>query len=112
MSQYVAAQYPALKEANSITVDPHKAGLIPYPCGSLCYRNSALRDLVSLKAPVVFHNKLEPTVGIFGIEGSKPGAAAAAVYLAHSVIRPTKHGYGKIIGQCIWVSKRLLLRPA
>ncbi len=107
MSRYVLEQYRSLKDADSITVDPHKAGYAPYPAGGLCYRNSALRDVISLKAPVIFHNQSEPTVGIYGVEGSKPGAAAAAVYLAHRVIRPTRSGYGKILGQCMWTSKRL-----
>src|SRR5262245_3941764 len=110
MSRYVAEQYQALREADSITVDPHKAGFVPYPAGSVCYRNSALRDLISLAAPAVFHSQSEPTVGIYGIEGSKPGAAAAAVYLAHKVIRPTKQGYGKILAQCVWTSKRMYCR--
>ena len=110
MSEYVREQYDALKEADSITVDPHKAGYVPYPAGGLCYRNSALRDQISLKSPVIFHNQSEPTVGIYGIEGSKPGAAAAAVYLAHRVIRPTRTGYGKILGQCMWTSKRMYCR--
>ncbi len=78
MSPYVNDQYAAMAGADSITVDPHKAGYAPYPAGSVCYRNSAMRDLISLKAPVVFHSALEPTVGIYGVEGSKPGAAAAA----------------------------------
>jgi len=30
--------------------------------------------------------------------------------LAHKVIRPTRQGYGKILGQCIWVSKRMYCR--
>jgi glutamate/tyrosine decarboxylase-like PLP-dependent enzyme len=110
MNDYVTWQYKALKHADSITVDPHKAGYAPYPAGALCYRNSAMRDLVSLRAPVVFHDKTEPTVGIYGIEGSKPGAAAAAVWLAHKVIRPTRGGYGYILGRCIWNSKRLYCR--
>lgn len=110
MSDYVKKQYQSLREADSITVDPHKAGFIPYPAGALCYRNSALRDFVSLAAPVVFHSELEPTVGIYGIEGSKPGAAAAAVFLAHKLIRPNKQGYGKILGECVWVSKRMYCR--
>jgi len=110
MSDYVEEQYRALAQADSITVDPHKSGFVPYPAGALCYRNSALRDFISLAAPVVFHSQLEPTVGIYGIEGSKPGAAAASVYLAHKVIRPTKKGYGKILGQCVWVSKRMYCR--
>jgi glutamate/tyrosine decarboxylase-like PLP-dependent enzyme len=110
MSDYVARQYRSLREADSITVDPHKAGFAPYPAGALCYRNSALRDVVSLAAPVVFHSQLEPTVGIYGVEGSKPGAAAAGVWLAHKTIRPNKRGYGLILGECVWVSKRMYCR--
>jgi glutamate/tyrosine decarboxylase-like PLP-dependent enzyme len=110
MSPYVNSQYAAMAEADSITVDPHKAGYAPYPAGSVCYRNSAMRDLISLKAPVVFHSALEPTVGIYGVEGSKPGAAAAAAWLAHKVIPLSQSGYGKILGQCMWTSKRMYCR--
>jgi len=110
MSAYVQAQYAALGQADSITVDPHKGGYIPYPAGALCYRNAAIRDAISLRAPVVFHSQAEPTVGVYGVEGSKPGASAAAVWLAHRVIRPDRSGYGKILGQCIWTSKRMFAR--
>ena len=110
MSDYVREQYEVLGQADSITVDPHKSGYVPYPAGALCYRNAAMRDAVSLQAPVVFHSQAEPTVGIYGIEGSKPGSAAAAVWLAHRVIRPDRSGYGRILGQCMWTSKRLFCR--
>ena len=107
MSDYVRRQYEAFPRADSITVDPHKGGYVPYPAGALCYRNAAFRDAVSLRAPVVFHSQTEPTVGIYGIEGSKPGSAAAAVWLAHRVIRPDTSGFGRILGQCMWTSKRM-----
>lgn len=110
LKQYVVEQFQALGHADSITVDPHKSGYIPYPAGALCYRNSAMRDLVTFSAPVVFHGEAEPTVGIYGIEGSKPGAAAAAVYLSHRVIRPSKSGYGKIIGQALFSCRKLYAR--
>lgn len=110
LSQHVTRQFQALRNADSITVDPHKSGYIPYPAGALCYRNAAMRDLVTFSAPVVFHGGAEPTVGIYGIEGSKPGAAAAAVYLSHRVIRPTKSGYGKIIGQALFSCRKLYAR--
>ncbi|MDF5723112.1 MAG: hypothetical protein PUP91_22085 [Rhizonema sp. PD37] len=45
-----------------------------------------------------------------GLEGSKPGAAAASVYLSHKVIRPTKSGYGKIIGKSLFNCKKLYAR--
>ncbi len=110
MSPYVVRQYKVLGQADSITVDPHKAGYIPYPAGALCYRNAAMRDAISLQAPVIFHSQTEPTIGIYGVEGSKPGSAAAAVWLAHRVIRPDRNGYGRILGQCMWTSKRLFCR--
>jgi glutamate/tyrosine decarboxylase-like PLP-dependent enzyme len=110
MNADMIERYVALREADSITVDPHKAGYIPYPAGALCYRNSDMRNLVSLKSPVVFHGDADPTVGVFGIEGSKPGAAAAAVYMSHTAIRPTREGYGKILEQCIFSSKKLYCR--
>jgi hypothetical protein len=69
-----------------------------------------MRNLVSLKSPVVFHGAADPTVGVYGIEGSKPGAAAAAVYFSHKVIRPTRRGYGRILESCIFSSKKLYAR--
>lgn len=110
LSRYVTRQFEALGNADSITVDPHKSGYIPYPAGALCYRNSAMRDLVTFSAPVVYHGAAEPTVGIYGVEGSKPGAAAASVYLSHRVIRPSKSGYGRIIGQALFSCRKLYAR--
>ena len=107
MSTYVETQYKAFGSADSITVDPHKAGYIPYPAGGLCYRNYAMRNLVALTAPVVYHGGVDPTVGVYGVEGSKPGAAAAAVYLSHKVISTDQSGYGKILGRTLFNSKRL-----
>jgi hypothetical protein len=106
LSPYVMRQILALPGTDSITVDPHKAGFAPYPAGALCYRNGAMRDMVSFKAPVVFHGGIDPTVGVYGIEGSKPGAAAAAVYLAHRVIRTDRSGYGDLLARCQFNAKR------
>jgi glutamate/tyrosine decarboxylase-like PLP-dependent enzyme len=110
LSAYVTQQFEALQHTDSITVDPHKSGYIPYPAGALCYRNGAMRDMVTFKAPVITHGDAEPTCGIYGIEGSKPGAAVAAIYLSHKVIRPTKSGYGRIHGQALFNCKRLYAR--
>jgi glutamate/tyrosine decarboxylase-like PLP-dependent enzyme len=110
MSGYVTAQLSALGRADSITVDPHKSGYIPYPAGALCYRNGAMRDMVTFKAPYIVHGDEEPAVGIYGLEGSKPGAAVAAVYLSHKVIRPTRSGYGQIHRRALFNCKRLYAR--
>jgi glutamate/tyrosine decarboxylase-like PLP-dependent enzyme len=107
MSRYVTEQYKALPQADSITVDPHKAGFVPYPAGSLCYRNKAQRELITVSAPYVAHGGIDPSVGFYGIEGSKPGAAAAGVYLSHRVISTDQSGYGKLLGKTLFNSKRL-----
>jgi glutamate/tyrosine decarboxylase-like PLP-dependent enzyme len=108
MSAYVNEQYDALPLADSITIDPHKAGYIPYPAGGLCYRNKSQRNLVAFTAPYVTHDEsVDESVGFYGVEGSKPGAAAAGVYLSHRVIAPDQRGYGRILGQSLFNSKRL-----
>ncbi|AUX42264.1 decarboxylase [Sorangium cellulosum] len=109
-SRYTAQQYAVLQEADSVTVDPHKSGYIPYPAGALCYRNAAMRDLVTFKAPYILHAHDEPSVGIYGVEGSKPGAAVAAVFLAHKVIRPNEVGYGSIHRKALFNCRRVYAR--
>jgi len=107
LSDYVMEQYNAIPLAESVTIDPHKAGYIPYPAGGLCYRNKNMRNLVAFLAPEVYHGeKIDASMGVFGIEGSKPGAAAAGVYLSHRIIRPDQSGYGKILGKALFNSKR------
>lgn len=106
MSEHVRNQYAVLGQVDSITTDPHKSGYIPYPAGSLCYRNKQMIYLVAHEAPVVFHGGEAPTVGVYGIEGSKPGAAAVGVTLSHATVPPDMRGYGRILGRCIFNSKR------
>ncbi len=96
----------ALGGADSITVDPHKAGFVPYPAGCLCYRDGRMPDLISITSPVVYHDGDAPTVGVYGIEGSKPGAAAVATLMSHRVIPPDASGYGRLLGRCLFGSKR------
>ena len=35
---YTQTQFWAVEEVDSLTVDPHKAGYIPYPAGFVAYR--------------------------------------------------------------------------
>lgn len=106
LGDYVTRQYEAFPRCDTITVDPHKAGFVPYAAGALVYRNGAMREVVTFTAPVVFHGGTVPTVGVYGIEGSKPGAAAAAVYLSHAVIPADQAGYGRLLAKCMFNSKR------
>ncbi|MDJ0601169.1 MAG: pyridoxal-dependent decarboxylase [Crocosphaera sp.] len=101
VSQYVIDQYQALGSTDTITIDPHKTGYLPYPAGALCYRNMAMRSLIAFEAPYINSGESETPpewlLGTYGIEGSKPGAAAAGVYLSHAAIPLTLQGYGKLM---------------
>ncbi|KAJ0306665.1 hypothetical protein COL516b_004458 [Colletotrichum fioriniae] len=59
----------AMRFADSITVDPHKAGYIPYPAGGLCYRDNRMRFLVTWTSPYLSRGSVT-SIGIYGVEGS------------------------------------------
>ena len=107
LNAHTAIQLSRLKDADSITVDPHKSGFTLYPAGSLLYRDHRMPEMIQITAPVVYHDGDSPTVGVFGVEGSKPGAAAAGVYFSHKIIRPDQSGYGRILGRCTFNAKRV-----
>jgi len=106
LSDHVRTNFELLAHADSITLDPHKSGFIPYPAGAICYRNRAMINQVAYKSPVVSHSGEAPTVGTYGIEGSRPGAAACGVALSHVTTPPNQLGYGRILGRCIFNAKR------
>lgn len=55
----------------------YRSGYCPYPAGGLCYKDGRMRYLVTWTSPVVYRDSdQEDSIGIYGVEGSKPGAAA------------------------------------
>ncbi|KAB8217597.1 pyridoxal-dependent decarboxylase domain protein [Aspergillus novoparasiticus] len=96
----------ALKKADTITVDPHKAGYIPYPAGSLCYRDGRMRFLVTWTSPYLTQGSME-NIGVYGVEGSKPGAAAMAAWMSNQTIGLNPTGYGRLLGEAAFTSARL-----
>ncbi|EPQ53147.1 PLP-dependent transferase, partial [Gloeophyllum trabeum ATCC 11539] len=103
-------QLCALKFADSITVDPHKAGYVPYPAGGLCYRDERLKFLVSWTSPYLDgQQNAVDRMGTYGIEGSKPGAAAVAAFLSHEVLglNAKDSGYQTLLSEALYTSAKL-----
>ncbi|KAL4904298.1 hypothetical protein BDW74DRAFT_185623 [Aspergillus multicolor] len=96
----------AMKFADSITIDPHKAGYIPYPAGALVYRDERMRSLVTWTSPYIGRGSLT-AIGIYGVEGSKPGAAAMATWLANECIGLDQNGYGSLLSEATFTCVRL-----
>ena len=114
LSPYVKEQLSAMDQCDTITIDPHKSGFCPYPAGALCYRDKLMNTFLQITTTVVYYHG-DMTLGDIGIEGSKPGAAAAGVMLAnrvrvHSPFITSEGGKGKMIfflwGRIIWLSGR------
>ncbi|MEJ7783366.1 MAG: pyridoxal-dependent decarboxylase [Solirubrobacteraceae bacterium] len=101
-----------LGEADSITVDPHKLGYVPYPAGYVAFRDRAVTRLMRQEAPYIQAEGVDEgagkyNVGAFALEGSKPGASAAACWLSHKVIPLTRDGHGDLMRSTIAAAQRL-----
>ena len=97
-----------LREADSVTVDPHKAAYIPYPAGSLCYRDGRMRYLITWTSPYISRGETTDTsIGVFGIEGSKPGAAVMSTWFSNACIGLGPDGYGKLLSEVTFTCSRL-----
>ena len=96
----------ALGGADSVTIDPHKLGYTPYPAGAFLLKERRARELVAIDPPYLapttgFDSAQDLYLGRFIFEGSKPGAAAAAVWLSHKVLPLDERGYGRLIERTV-----------
>lgn len=98
----------SLAECDSVTIDPHKLGYIPYPAGAICFRNNLVKTLARQEATYIDEGASDPdhdrsvgSVGLYVLEGSKPGAAAAAVWLSHKLIPLDNTGHGQLMRENI-----------
>ena len=116
----VLSAFLAFSRSDSITVDPHKIGYVPYPCGVIAFRSDRVRQFLAEAAPYLASTvspdepKLDhspPTsVGPYILEGSKPGAAVASVWLSHRMIPLNRDGYGEIVRASILAARELYER--
>ncbi|KAI0323562.1 PLP-dependent transferase [Cubamyces sp. BRFM 1775] len=107
LRESTVTQLKALAQTDSITIDPHKAGYIPYPAGALCYRDGRMPLLLTWSAPYIDGgNEAGAGIGICGIEGSKPGAAAVACALHHCVLGLHREGHGALLGEAAFTCRR------
>ena len=102
----------ALGEADSVSVDPHKLGYVPYSAGAVLVRDGRARHLVATDPPYLAPTGAEEAgverfLGRYILEGSKPGAAAAAVWLSHKALPLDERGYGYLIERTVIGARRL-----
>ncbi|KAF4456671.1 L-tyrosine decarboxylase [Fusarium austroafricanum] len=108
LQEYTEEQLMFLPVADTITIDPHKSGYINYPAGGLCYRDKSMRYLITWTSPIVYYQGDDKgSMGVYGVKGSKPGAAAVATWLTHQTLGLDKNGYGRLLGEAIFTCTKL-----
>lgn len=97
ISPFVYTALKDMQEADSITIDPHKQGSVSYGAGAVVYKEEKLRQAILNTAPYTYHITDKPNIGMFSLEGSRPGAMAAACYLTYKVLPPHSVGLGSLL---------------
>ncbi|MCD6373480.1 MAG: tyrosine decarboxylase MfnA [Thermococcus sp.] len=88
-----------LKGVKSITIDPHKMGMVPIPAGGIIFREKKYIDAISVLAPYLAGGRIWQAT----ITGTRPGANALAVWAM------IKHlgfeGYKEIVRKAMELSR-------
>ena len=104
----VHSAFAALGRTDSVTVDPHKLGYLPFGSGAFICRDNRAMSLLTEEADYVFSDPKASSymsrfrgLGQFIPEGSKSGASAAAVYVTHRVLPLDSEHFGRLQAQTV-----------
>jgi len=113
----VHAAFAALADVDSVTVDPHKLGYLPYGAGAFVCRDQRAMPLLAEAADYVFHGGAADDyatryrqLGQLIPEGSKSGAMAAAVYVSHRVLPLDHANFGLLPRQTVLAAEAFQAR--
>ncbi|MFC0106987.1 pyridoxal phosphate-dependent decarboxylase family protein [Kibdelosporangium aridum] len=89
--------WQAIKDCDSIVVDPHKHGLQPYGCGAVLFRDPGVGRFYAHDSPYTYFTSDDLHLGEISLECSRSGASAAALWLTFQLIPPTVDGLGAVL---------------
>lgn len=94
------AALQALPRADSVTLDPHKLGYVPYACGAFLTRDMRDYALMAIDAPY-----LDLAAGVDRgpqtLEGSRPASGAAATWMTATAFGLDSDGFGRILARTL-----------
>jgi glutamate/tyrosine decarboxylase-like PLP-dependent enzyme len=103
-SEYVSDQMQAalnaIGKSNSLTVDPHKLGYVPYASGTFMCNDHREYYSNSVKAPYIDFDAVRDK-GPQTLEGSRSAAGAVSTWLTSKSIGLDENGYGRILERSI-----------
>ncbi len=100
LSPEVSSAFRAIRDVDSIVVDPHKHGLQPYGCGSVFFRDASVGRFYKHDSPYTYFTSAALHLGEISLECSRAGAAAAALWATMRVLPlETDRGLGPILAR-------------
>jgi glutamate/tyrosine decarboxylase-like PLP-dependent enzyme len=90
----------AIGRSQSLTVDPHKLGFVPYASGAFLCANTREYRAHHIQAPYLDLSRKEDK-GPQTIEGSRSAAGAVSTWLTSKIIGLDGDGYGRILARTI-----------
>lgn len=96
-----AAALRAVGRADSITIDPHKLGYVPYSCGAFLVRDRARYAVSAFDAPYLDRPELGDGKWSSTLEGSRSAAGAAATWLTGKTLGLGSDGLGALLAETI-----------
>ena len=105
--------FAAVAKADTVTVDPHKLGFLPYGSGALVGRDRRLTHLVGTRPAYLYDGDDDDRLrqlGDYILEGSKSGAAAAAAWTTHRMLPLNSASFGRLLASTIDASEYLFDR--
>jgi glutamate/tyrosine decarboxylase-like PLP-dependent enzyme len=102
-----AAPFAAVGECDSVVIDPHKHGLQPYGCGAVLFRDPAVARLYRHDSPYTYFTSGALHLGEISLECSRPGAAAAGLWLTLQALPLARdEGLGPILAAGVRAARR------
>jgi glutamate/tyrosine decarboxylase-like PLP-dependent enzyme len=89
--------WQAIRHCDSIVVDPHKHGLQPYGCGAVLFADPSVGRFYVHDSPYTYFTSDELHLGEISLECSRPGAAAAALWLTLKLLPLRADGLGAVL---------------
>jgi len=80
------AAYESLRGVDSIVVDPHKHGLQPYGCGCVLFHDPTVVQFYKHDSPYTYFSSSDLHLGEIGLECSRPGASAVALWATQQLM--------------------------
>ncbi|WP_417479377.1 pyridoxal phosphate-dependent decarboxylase family protein [Maricaulis maris] len=96
LSEHAGRALKAIRRANSVTLDPHKLGYVPYACGAFLVRDQASYANSTFAAPYIDRSAPNDR-WMMTLEGSRSGSGAAAVWLTGKTLTFGPQGFGDIM---------------